>query len=289
MLSAKPAATPLTPNSRSYLNRWIQPDPIISNPYYSTDWDRYSYVRNNPTNYIDPTGNKPCDGNNTSPDQCNGITNDDLLQVLKIVFRWNVIGNWTKKELNALIDAGNYIEGGIDLLTNGNGKGWMYSTMSNVTFVHNSQSDAALKLISDKFNKGLQIPGITLNSSLVIIHQLGMTTGTIAHELGHVWDNNSGQGLCPSTWCGGGLADELTVYAGGDPSKTRWMNGTSGIPASYQWSAAVDYGYGNHSTADYFAQSFKWTLYYLYDPSLIGKFPNISVLYWMISKISGGG
>lgn len=46
----------MTPNSRSYLNRWLQPDVIVPDPYNSLDLDRYSYVRNNPTRYTDPTG-----------------------------------------------------------------------------------------------------------------------------------------------------------------------------------------------------------------------------------------
>lgn len=46
----------MTPNSRSYLNRWAQPDSIIPDPSNPLDFDRYSYVRNNPINYVDPTG-----------------------------------------------------------------------------------------------------------------------------------------------------------------------------------------------------------------------------------------
>ena len=42
-----------------YLNRWIQPDNIIPDPGNPTDLDRYVYVRNNPTNYIDPSGHDP--------------------------------------------------------------------------------------------------------------------------------------------------------------------------------------------------------------------------------------
>jgi RHS repeat-associated protein len=44
----------------SYLNRWTSPDPIIPDPYNPADWDRFSYVRNNPVNFTDPTGHKPC-------------------------------------------------------------------------------------------------------------------------------------------------------------------------------------------------------------------------------------
>ncbi len=39
-----------------YLNHWLQPDSIIPDPYNPLDYDRYSYVNNNPINFIDPTG-----------------------------------------------------------------------------------------------------------------------------------------------------------------------------------------------------------------------------------------
>jgi len=44
-----------------YLNRWTQPDPIIPSPGNPLDWDRYSYVRNNPVKYNDPSGHEACD------------------------------------------------------------------------------------------------------------------------------------------------------------------------------------------------------------------------------------
>lgn len=50
----------MTPNSRSYLNRFLSPDSIIPDPYNPLDWDRYSYVGNNPVNRTDPTGHTYC-------------------------------------------------------------------------------------------------------------------------------------------------------------------------------------------------------------------------------------
>jgi RHS repeat-associated protein len=45
-----------------YLNRWNQPDSVIPDYYNPLDWDRYSYTRNNPLFYSDPTGHIPaCD------------------------------------------------------------------------------------------------------------------------------------------------------------------------------------------------------------------------------------
>lgn len=38
------------------LGRFIQADTVVPDPYNPQDWDRYSYVRNNPINYKDPSG-----------------------------------------------------------------------------------------------------------------------------------------------------------------------------------------------------------------------------------------
>jgi RHS repeat-associated protein len=42
-----------------YLNQWIQPDPIVPNPYRPWEWNKYTYVRNNPVNLTDPSGLSP--------------------------------------------------------------------------------------------------------------------------------------------------------------------------------------------------------------------------------------
>lgn len=38
------------------ISRWIQPDILIPDPAITLDWDRYSYVRNNPIRYTDSSG-----------------------------------------------------------------------------------------------------------------------------------------------------------------------------------------------------------------------------------------
>ena len=55
-------------NARFYdsmLGRFLSADSLVPGPYNPLDWDRYSYVRNNPVNYTDPTGHMvsdPIDG-----------------------------------------------------------------------------------------------------------------------------------------------------------------------------------------------------------------------------------
>ena len=44
-----------------YLNHFIQPDTIVPDQYNPQDLNRYSYARNNPMRYTDPTGHWACD------------------------------------------------------------------------------------------------------------------------------------------------------------------------------------------------------------------------------------
>jgi len=46
-------------NGRMYdplLGRFLSPDPFVPNPYFTQDFNRYMYARNNPLKYIDPDG-----------------------------------------------------------------------------------------------------------------------------------------------------------------------------------------------------------------------------------------
>jgi hypothetical protein len=51
----------------------LQPDDIVSNPFGSQSWNRYSYANDNPIRFNDPTGHKACgDGEDI---ECDGSTN----------------------------------------------------------------------------------------------------------------------------------------------------------------------------------------------------------------------
>ncbi|HMN11355.1 MAG TPA: hypothetical protein PKD55_03400 [Bellilinea sp.] len=87
----------------------------------------------------------------------------------------------------------------------------------------------------------------------------------IVHELAHAIDNSLSERLLPATLFGGGPADKLIRSLGGNPAGLRVGNPFS-VPSGYRWSEKVNGGYGNSSTAEYFAESLCWTIY---NPALL--------------------
>ena len=95
-----------------YLNRWIQPDSIIPNPGDPQNLNRYSYCRNNPLRFIDPSGHDPLD--QAWQDEFEQMhhraptAEDILIRLFSIAFpgEWN----WS-----VFYDAdGNYVQGNLE-------------------------------------------------------------------------------------------------------------------------------------------------------------------------------
>jgi len=65
-----------------YITQFTQPDSIIPDSSNPLEWNRYSYVRHNPINSIDPTGHKSCSNGGEDFDSC-GMDAYDEYQFLK--------------------------------------------------------------------------------------------------------------------------------------------------------------------------------------------------------------
>jgi hypothetical protein len=51
-------------NGRTYdprVGQFLSPDPLVTSPFMSAAFNRYSYVLNNPLRFVDPSGFQPCD------------------------------------------------------------------------------------------------------------------------------------------------------------------------------------------------------------------------------------
>lgn len=82
----------------------------------------------------------------------------------------------------------------------------------------------------------------------------------LLHELAHVIDNTQSTRAFPATIRGRGPADRLVHDLGGLPLGIRFSNGSCGLPALNLWSGAVNAGYGNSASAEYFAEAFAWSV-----------------------------
>ena len=55
-LTAAAGCITITPGNDPHLGRFIQPDTLAPDPLNPRAWNRFSYVYNNPTGYVDPSG-----------------------------------------------------------------------------------------------------------------------------------------------------------------------------------------------------------------------------------------
>ncbi|HRJ58828.1 MAG TPA: RHS repeat-associated core domain-containing protein [Anaerolineales bacterium] len=68
-------------NARWYdpgINQFATPDTIIPDPSDPQDFDRYTYVRNNPIRYTDPSGHFSCSSDKNSDEYCPGKPNGSI-------------------------------------------------------------------------------------------------------------------------------------------------------------------------------------------------------------------
>ncbi len=80
-----------------YLNQFIQPDPVVPDPFHPTEWNKYLYGWDNPINIVDPSGKYPaCVG-----EECYRYVFEDVLRLYGI----SMIGEWTAENKAAIISA----------------------------------------------------------------------------------------------------------------------------------------------------------------------------------------
>ena len=83
-------------NGRMYdprLGRFLSPDPIVGDPTSSRSWNLYSYVRNNPLSYVDPTGETELEVIVVTASRCDWVCwEDHSLLVGMVVLASN--GSW---------------------------------------------------------------------------------------------------------------------------------------------------------------------------------------------------
>ncbi len=235
------------------LGRFAQADTIIPQPGNPLDWDRYSYVRNSPINYTDPSGHYACDREIDNNKSC--VNPEDLKTTISF-YGWEVLGNFnTRQELYNILDTAIVIGNHAHQINGSWSVGWVRKYLGNIHFIRSNLGD----LVNKTLNARASVPF----AHNIIISQ-SFNIATAVHEVAHVLDNNFGSstGASRPTWFGGGPADAMVSALGGSPQNC-FLRFTCG--EKYESKVAVNYlwpqgYYGNNSVADDFAEAFMYTV-----------------------------
>ncbi|NSW52151.1 MAG: RHS repeat-associated core domain-containing protein [Anaerolineae bacterium] len=250
------------------LGHFIQADSLIPQPGNAGDWDRYAYVLGNPVRYNDPSGHTLEQPPNNDPLLDGEMTPQEvdlslLLNEIQARFGWGIDNVYSESLLKEILSAGNIMSNYINANTPVDGDAWISKNLGNAVFNQHPQ------FLCQNYNCVYPTHTIWLNSASV-------STGTISHELAHVFDNNSNsQSVLPATFFGGGISDMLIEFVGISPHGLRftnkWEPGGMGDTGYWFYKALdsknlliVDTStgsqtvYGNFGQADYFADSWQY-------------------------------
>jgi len=245
------------------LGRFLQADTIVPGAGNPLAWDRYAYTLNNPVRYTDPSGHEcfnPGNGEKCTADPDSnghwlpaangGITANTIKNWLKQSYNWNMVGDWKIRQLGHVMHAGYQINQYVSTLRGGMGIEWMRKYLGGTNFHIGGWNETFLKS-----NVGPTAYEVRLLTGFETMKFSSKTnSGMIILELGHVLDNRvANNRFFPAVIFGGGPADALIRFVGGEPTKPLRFLGDVNIPAEQRF---VNFPYGNNSSADYFAQTF---------------------------------
>ena len=154
------------------LGRFIQADNVT--PQGAQGLDRYAFVNNNPVNYVDPSGHSPTDPPD-APKKCDSHTDPNCpgyYEYQMSNFGWTINGSWSQAELKMLYQVA------LDIIAVVGSVNVMMKMFAAVTFDRNTTCSKC----------GAEITG---TGTISINPKTGTTAFGVAHELGHIWDQNS--------------------------------------------------------------------------------------------------
>lgn len=174
------------------------------------------------------------------------------------LFDWKTNRKLTGRQLEPIDRAVRDLRAFIEDILPGEGSSWI---RRNLSFLSISVGGLPNRLISrlKKANTTIVFPQRSIWFADSYTHMKN-PEHHIVHELAHALDNSLSNRLLPATLFGGGPADALVSALGGDPRGLR-VNNPQSVPPAFRWSMEVNEGYGNSSTAEYFAETLCWSVY----------------------------
>ena len=161
-----------------YLNHFTQPDSIVPDPNNSQDYYRYSYVRNNPIKYTDPSGHAAWndkEGNNTLDFVKKHITDNDK----QLTDAW--LSLWKTNSGHDL--ARNIVKTKTPIKWADDLPPWTYGETTNGCAYQHGTCELHINKIfkvTDQYGNPSDLPSVT------VLQDTNQTVVTLAHEAFHL-------------------------------------------------------------------------------------------------------
>ncbi len=194
---------------------------------------------------------------------------------LRLEFSWEVNATFSQRQLDLLYQTGLDLRSFVERCLPGMGKAWLLQKLAPLR-VHLGGAPHALATWFNRQPTSIVFPRTNL-WLVADFEQRANPRLHLVHELAHILDNRLAQRSLPATIFGGGPADRLFRALGGQPRGARFANGVASLAPALRWT--VNAGYGNRSSAEYFAEAFAWSIY---DPS---QLPSPALLEWMQTEL----
>lgn len=205
-------------------------------------------------------------------------------------FKVNLLaGKWQKDQAQLVLESLALLRDGLDRITGGRGREWIRSNLGGVSLsIGSDKTIWGNRLIMDRFFAGRShVTGNRVYMAGDFHRNPWRVPGKagdlwIIHELGHVWDDRSANGL--GTLLGGGHGDALMRHVGARSKAflgLRFVDQSLVIDPINAFGNQGYFAYGNNSPADYFAHAFAVTIAFPGNPNIP---PGVES--WMIDLIN---
>ena len=179
-----------------YLNRWLSPDTIIPQPGNPQSLNRFSYVRNNPLKYTDPTGHREMCDDAPCPTTANARPNS-----YGIRFTADAGVAWVEHDLNEVLNAAGTIARSLTAVLRH--ENWIANHLEGVPLLRYVPTEVfrqVFGIVTFNRNAGncgncwawAANPWGTVQVYVQNVAHGNYTAQNAAHELGHTFDWRTG-------------------------------------------------------------------------------------------------